>query len=145
VPDDRHHGVYCCVLVVVVLVDGGGTDIGGGADVVVVRSVDVDSVLGLDPQAASSAVPPSSAAVNNSRIGVFVLVMGVLLVWGRIWWFGVGSGGLGSDLAHGAPIRQSCYCVFVVVVVCCVVVTGAGSGYVVVFVTLSAATPLLVP
>jgi hypothetical protein len=32
-----------------------------------------------------------------------------------------------------------------VVVVCRVVVTGAGGGYVVVFVTLSEATPLLVP
>jgi hypothetical protein len=57
-----HHGVVCSVLVVVTLDDDGcGMDV-----VVVVRSVDDVCVDGLDPQAASSAVPPSNVAANNS-------------------------------------------------------------------------------
>jgi hypothetical protein len=63
------------VLVVVTLVAGGGTD------VVLVRSVLVVWVVGLDdPQAASNAVPPSSVAASNSRIPGFVSVIGALLV-----------------------------------------------------------------
>ena len=74
-------------------------------------------------------MPPSSVVANNSRIPLFV--------------FGHdGSPGLRADRLHRAPIRRICYWV-VDVVVCCVVVTTADEGCVVVFVTLSDATPLL--
>jgi hypothetical protein len=72
-PRDYHHGVYCCVRVVVTVVDCGS--VGDGADVVVVRSMVVVCVGGLDPQAASSAVPPSNAAITNSRMPDFVSIM----------------------------------------------------------------------
>jgi hypothetical protein len=124
----RHHGVYCCVFVVVTVVDGGGA--ATCTDVVLVRSVVVVCVDGPDPQALSSTLPPSNADVNNSRVPAFISIMMDLLGQGRI--------------RQGAPIRHGSYWVLVVVV-CCVVVTAAGGGYVVVLVTLSDATPLLLP
>jgi hypothetical protein len=68
-PTPHRHGVDCDRVVVVVVVGGGCTAI------VVVRSELVVWVVGPDPQAASSAVPPSSVAAKISRVVGFVLVM----------------------------------------------------------------------
>jgi len=49
--------------------------IGGGAAIVIVRSVVVVCVAGANPQAASKAEHPRSAAANTSRMPDFVSAM----------------------------------------------------------------------
>ena len=120
--------MVCCVRVVVTVV------VGGGAVIVIVRSAVAVCVIGAGPQAASNAVLPRRVAANTSRMLGFVLVTIRLPDQGK-------SGSI-SGTNWPYPIRRPCYWV-IVVLVSRVVVTATGAGYVVVFETLSDATPLL--
>jgi hypothetical protein len=72
---DRRHGVVCCVRVVVTVVAGAGmTIVAVRCDMVVV------SVVGADPQAASTLAQLSNAAAAISRMMGFVSVTTFLLV-----------------------------------------------------------------